>query len=271
MKIQYLGTAAAEGWPAVFCQCDPCRRAKAKGGKNIRTRSSVLINEKYLVDFPPDTYLHALRDGIELADIEHLFITHSHEDHFYPQDLCLRSEPYAHLKEERKLELWGNEVVTGMIDHGMVGLDFGAISTNTVKRGDTFQAGELTVTALAANHMEPEKALLYCISDGEKGIFYAHDSGWYPEETWQALAGRNLDLVNFDCTFGPKSNRYGHMGIPEVLEAREKLWEIGAIGPEAKCVITHFSHNSGLLHQELEEHVAGTGLIVAYDGMVMEL
>ena len=46
MKIHYLGTAAAEGWPAVFCQCDACKAGKEMGGKNIRTRSSVLIDDE---------------------------------------------------------------------------------------------------------------------------------------------------------------------------------------------------------------------------------
>ena len=41
MKIKYLGTGAAEGWPGVFCNCQHCREAREKGGKNICTRSSV--------------------------------------------------------------------------------------------------------------------------------------------------------------------------------------------------------------------------------------
>ena len=38
MKIRFLGTAAAEGWPAVFCACESCKRAERLGGKDIRTR-----------------------------------------------------------------------------------------------------------------------------------------------------------------------------------------------------------------------------------------
>ena len=33
MKIHYLGTAAAEGWPALFCDCENCRRARIEKGK----------------------------------------------------------------------------------------------------------------------------------------------------------------------------------------------------------------------------------------------
>lgn len=44
MKFIYLGTAAAEGFPAVFCDCAFCKEARMLNGKNIRTRSQALIN-----------------------------------------------------------------------------------------------------------------------------------------------------------------------------------------------------------------------------------
>ena len=51
MKVLFLGTAAAEGWPAVFCKCDSCMKARKLGGKNIRTRSSCIIDDIYMVEF----------------------------------------------------------------------------------------------------------------------------------------------------------------------------------------------------------------------------
>ncbi len=51
MKIQYFGTAAAEGSPALFCNCTICEEAKETKGKNIRTRSQMLINDDQLIDF----------------------------------------------------------------------------------------------------------------------------------------------------------------------------------------------------------------------------
>ncbi len=269
MKIHYLGTAAAEGWPAVFCQCEPCRLARKKGGKNIRTRSSLLIGDDVLVDLPPDTYLHALRAGLELGKIRHLLLTHSHGDHFYWPELFQRAEPYAHLEPGQTLHIWGNEKVGGILREEAD--KFGPCQIHTVRPGDAFQAGKLSVTALRADHAKGEDALLYLISDGADRIFHAHDSGLYPEETWRALAGKKLNLVNFDCTFGPISSRTWHMGIPEVLEAKAKLEAIGALGAGAKCVITHFSHNGGLLHSQLEELTESAGLIVAYDGMSIEI
>jgi phosphoribosyl 1,2-cyclic phosphate phosphodiesterase len=50
MKLLFLGTAAAEGFPGLFCNCASCREARALGGKNLRMRSSLLINEDLLID-----------------------------------------------------------------------------------------------------------------------------------------------------------------------------------------------------------------------------
>ena len=64
MKIKYLGTAAAEGVPAIFCRCEVCRKSKAAGGRNIRTRSQSIIDDRLLLDFCLDTFIHTLRDNI---------------------------------------------------------------------------------------------------------------------------------------------------------------------------------------------------------------
>ncbi len=87
MKLQYLGTAAAEGFPSLYCVCDTCRRAWEAGGKNIRSRSQSVIDNKLLIDFPPDTYMHMLAHRLPLEKITNCIITHDHSDHFYVWDL----------------------------------------------------------------------------------------------------------------------------------------------------------------------------------------
>ena len=55
MKLKYFGTAAYEGVPSLFCQCESCKRALALGGKNMRTRAQALIDDAILLDFNADT------------------------------------------------------------------------------------------------------------------------------------------------------------------------------------------------------------------------
>lgn len=92
MKLTYLGTAAAEGWPAAFCNCDGCRAARRLGGRNIRTRSQALVDDALLLDFPCDAWLHALRQGLDFSAVRWLLVTHSHTDHFYPPSLSTAAD-----------------------------------------------------------------------------------------------------------------------------------------------------------------------------------
>ena len=83
MNIQFLGTGAAEGIPALFCQCPLCRKAEAAGGREIRTRCGALVNNRILIDLTPDIFLHKLRFGLDLSAVEGVVVTHSHSDHFF--------------------------------------------------------------------------------------------------------------------------------------------------------------------------------------------
>ena len=58
MKLKYLGTAAYEGVPSLFCNCRVCRLSQKLGGRNIRSRSQALVNGELLLDFNADTVRH---------------------------------------------------------------------------------------------------------------------------------------------------------------------------------------------------------------------
>lgn len=49
MKLQYLGTAAAEGIPAAFCTCPVCKHARQEKGREIRSRSQMLLDGELLI------------------------------------------------------------------------------------------------------------------------------------------------------------------------------------------------------------------------------
>ena len=63
MKLRYMGTAALERLPALFCNCENCRKAMAAGGRNIMTRSQALVDDKLLIDLNSETYTHFLQMG----------------------------------------------------------------------------------------------------------------------------------------------------------------------------------------------------------------
>lgn len=276
MKIQYLGTAAAEGLPGLYCNCDICMRATQNGGKDIRTRSQAVIDDQLLMDLPPDTYHHVLQHGLNLKDVRSLIITHSHQDHFYVQELMMRAFPFAHGTPEKKLTVYGNDKVRAMFEaavkesgnkHLQDVLEF-----KEVQPYEAFTTIEgYTVTPMLANHDKKERCLIYLIEKDGQCIFYANDSGFYPEATWDYLKGKHLDLVSFDCTTVLEKEGSNHMGLADNREAKQKLIELGCVDANTKFVVTHFSHNGGALHADIVHATEGDGFLVAFDGFEVKL
>lgn len=278
MKIKYLGTAAAEGWPAVFCNCDACKQAKELGGKNIRTRSQVLINDDLLVDFPMDTYLHMLQYKLDLSKVSDMLVTHSHSDHFYPQELQMRGGCYSLNMKSENLNIYGNQKI---IDYFML-VNNNCIE-NDIMRGLTFHSLQIyhsftfkdyTITPLPAVHMHDEVALLYLIEQLGKSVLYLNDTGRLKDEVYDFLEKNNksVDLVSFDCTHGYTEVGFGrHMGVMDNAYVRNKLIEKNITHKNTKYVITHFSHNSKLNYEALTEKVKDMNFTVSYDGMEIEI
>ena len=273
MQITYLGTAAAEGFPAVFCNCEHCREARRLKGKNVRTRSQALINQDLLIDLPADTYSHFLNNDIQGDQIKYLLVTHSHSDHFYPKELAMRYAPYAHDMRADRLKLYCGKGV------GTILANIDAIAQYTVdyKVLEPFEKvilGDYTVTALPARHFEGDGALFYIIQN-DKTILYAHDTGFFYEEVFAFIKdqGYFFDLISLDCTNIdiPISDQGGHMGIDNINRVVKRLRNIGAISANTQIVINHFSHNGAPLHHKLEERVSGYGYTVSYDGLSIHL
>jgi len=109
MKFQFLGTAAAEGIPALWCRCDACRRSREMGGRAIRTRSQAIINDELLIDFPCDTYKHFLDNRLDLTNVRWCFVTHSHSDHLYATDFACLNPGFSHVQDGYHLSVYGSD------------------------------------------------------------------------------------------------------------------------------------------------------------------
>ena len=70
MNLLFLGSAASEAIPALWCECPNCRKAAALGGRNLRRRTSYLAGGSTLVDFGPDANWQMKEFGIDPAKIE---------------------------------------------------------------------------------------------------------------------------------------------------------------------------------------------------------
>lgn len=272
MKLQYLGTAAAEGQPAIFCGCALCLEAARRGGKDIRTRSQALVDDSLLIDFPPDSYWHMVRHGVDLPRIRHLLITHTHQDHFYPEEFFYRRPGFC--QTEGLLTLYGNDALKARMDGYLLrtGSSYEESKLACVELAPfvSHQVGQHRVTPLLAAHDRAERCYIYQVEGGGKRLLYGNDTGIFPEATWAHLQGTVFDIISLDCTHGRAAEGSNHMGVPDLIRIRRRLEDAGCVKDSTLFVATHFSHNGGLLHEQLVEALAPAGYLVAYDGMVAE-
>ena len=275
MKLTYLGTAAAEGFPALFCNCEYCKEARKKGGKNIRTRSQAMINDDLLIDFPADAYMHALLGEYRFDKIKTLIFTHSHADHCYTHDLRLRHKPYAHNMEHEKLKIYCGQIVYDLILHEQKTTELEGIELHVYKPFVTFKADGYSITPLPARHMGGKGACIFVIEKGGKCILYANDTGYLLDETFEYIQKQGLyfDFVSYDCTHGDMNTKKtgSHMGFSIIEEVREKLRNMGAIDDKTIEFVHHFSHNCNPDHERLESIANNLGMGVSYDGCSVEI
>ncbi len=272
MKLQYFGTAAAEGWPGVFCRCEYCREAARLGGKNIRTRSQALLDGRILFDLPPDTYLHMLRDGLDLPHIRSVLITHTHQDHFYPEELGFRYGVFARGVDDT-LTLYGNDAMAAALERVITGEGKSreVVDWREIAPYQPIEIEGYTVSAMLASHDRGERCYIYLVEKEGQTLLYGNDTGLFPEKTWEYLADKKLGLVSLDCTTGYAKEGRNHMGVPDVIEVKRRLTAMGCADESTRFVATHFSHNGRLLHHELEAALSPHGIGVAYDGMTAEV
>lgn len=272
MQIKILGTAAAEGWPAVFCSCDTCRRAREAGGKNIRSRASIQIGARHKIDLPTDTWYHEAHEGVDISQLEYLFISHSHQDHWDVGCLHYLIPPFGHGRQA-PLKLYGNDVVIRMARERWSSLEGPAFILTEAKPFVPIQAGEMEFTPVRAVHMvgQEECCLNYVVSGEGKSVLYNCDTSWYGEDTWEFLESIRLDAVISECTCGPSSGGAGHMDFERITAMKERLEKADTIASDCIFIATHFSHNVGLLHEEIELILNRHNIQVAHDGMEIAL
>lgn len=272
MKLKYLGTAAAEALPAIFCNCEVCCTARERKGREIRTRSQAIVNDYILIDISCDSYFHSIREEIDFSKIEHCIITHVHGDHLYPRELYNLQPICAYNRS--KMQIYGNTAVGSSLENVVKGTK-GQLEFNKVNVFEPFYINDVKITALKAKHGSQEP-YIYMFEEEHKSILYAHDTDIFPEATWEYLKGTGVvfDLVSLDCTEGAYDDlEYsGHMCLGRNIKCRNMMLEAGMANDNTKFVLNHFSHNGlNVNYKEFCELAEPHGFIVSFDGMVVEI
>lgn len=283
MLLDFVGTGGAEGIPSGFCSCPVCQNARKNKGRNIRLRSSICINKEVLVDYSPDIHTADFLGYVDLTAVRTVLLTHSHADHCDMQELIYRAQPnFCDVKEEYTLAVYGNEACKNKYD-AAVKENGGSINHTEffpVKPFDEFNLGDITVTALPANHaLKTDVAVMYLFKQGDKRVLYAEDTGAFPEATVEYLKGKYCGCICIDCAFcfGAPDRDDIHLGINKMLEHIQRLKSIGAADENTVFIAQHLSHRGlvkdgiPLSAQALEAELKQYNIIPAYDGLSLEI
>lgn len=293
MKIQFLGTAAAEGVPALFCNCPTCQYSREHGGRNLRTRSQALIDDALLIDMGPDTLMHEHNLGLDFTRIENCLITHIHFDHFDMHNFEMRQRGYANLTPDvPALHVYGSEELYTAMTHpnsntprpdskdigknGLVNAD-GSVFCHVLEPLTPTVVGNYEVVALPACHgtRQPYNYIIKSLKEN-KTLLYAHDTSlWVDERVWQYFeqVQPHIDLITMDCCSGNQDARHQshHMCFAQNLEMREKLCSVGVCDDKTVFVSNHFSHNGAEVTYDVFSQIAEKeGFLTSYDGMSVE-
>ncbi len=279
MKLRYLGTGAAEGVPALFCNCAYCAAAKRRGGRELRSRAQLLIDGEFSVDFPPDAFYHAARFREDFSALKYILVTHAHMDHFYAHDFVLRGYKYAWDMRSPSLEVYGNretgEIFRESTRREMKPQVMEHLSFHEIEAFCTYSFGGYVVHTFAAKHSSREPLLFLIEKDGKR-LLHLCDTGGLPPESERsllALGGKPCDAVTLDCTFlwDRTAADARHMGLDADRRVVETLERAGLADGATKKIITHFSHNASPSPARIRRAEREYGFIAAYDGMELEL
>lgn len=276
MKIKILGSGGGEGYPAAFCSCEHCETARKLGGKSFRTLSQTIINNDLLIDFPADTAAHCLAHKVNLGQLQHVLVTHSHIDHFEPSLLSMRGGGFAHKMKYEDIYFYGPADLEAICDTRNIYDSFREhIHFVPMTKQEPVSVGEYHVTALEALHAPDLGSLNYIIEQNGQRILYLLDSGYPTEDTLHYLQSLNkvLDAVIMDGTMGtadPNTYPY-HMSYLQNKQLKKELEQRGIANAHTRFVVTHITHNHSEHHEKVEEIFRGTQIAVAYDGFELIL
>lgn len=270
MDVLFTGTGAADFETALKCGCDHCTAIRTRGARNLRHYASALVDDRLLFDCGPTVPWRIAELDVPPAQVEALFITHSHEDHLDLPAIehLLRARP----AQAGPLPVYGNEASRA----ALAGLD-GRLQLIPAVPGEAVEVLGRHFVPVKANHIIEQEETLNWLIGGDGGwVLYGTDTGWPLDETWDILASHRLSAAIVEATFGmlrpedhPGYMTY-HMNWPRFLELREELVAREVLGAGAPYIATHISLHHAPIHDELSP-LAQPPVVVAHDGLRVRL
>lgn len=128
------------------------------------------------------------------------------------------------------------------------------------------------VSALPANHTRFPAH--YLLEIAGKKLYYATDGAWIMYDTLYYLKDQNVDMIVFDATCGDYDGDFRiaeHNSIRMIRSMCRSLKKLNIYKKEAKLYLSHIAPSLHKSHEETVEKVKKSKLLVAYDGLEVDI
>ncbi|HPD32216.1 MAG TPA: MBL fold metallo-hydrolase [Phycisphaerae bacterium] len=255
--VRILGSGAAD-WDGYEGSYRPGRRE----------RSSVFMPPNTMVDFGTDAMRRLRRWGYSAENVEHLFISHEHADHFDPASI-------AELAANRRdaglspLVVHGSKIVCDRLrDHLSKSGRSDMAVLDEMQAGGQTRAGELQVKAVRAAHATSDDPLCFILKRRGATVYYGTDSGYPKAEAFAALAAERFDVFAIDTTFASSDDGREHGDVGDLVRLVDRLRAAGAIDTWTTVLAIHQSRREGpTTIPDMPVFTQRAGFACSYDGM----
>ncbi|MBN4081074.1 MBL fold metallo-hydrolase [Caldithrix abyssi] len=251
MKIKFTGTGDGRGIPSVGCQCQRCSLVREKGGKNRRRTVSVIItngSDTILFDAPGS--IGQVLNEEKIFHLSAIFLSHKHFDHVGG----ITSFEYW----PEKILVYGNMSVLGNFE--ITDKLYNNCEFHVLHDKESIKINQIRVKPFSVFHKVPTFGLIF--KENQKRITHFSDMGAKKLSDYQKRLLKNSDLAVFHTPgFDGGTD---HIDVVSVMDIAKRY-------PSTQFVITHIGHNN-LSHEELvEKLILYENIIVAYDGLSLQI
>lgn len=278
MKITVLGSGGF-GYPLVFCGCENCEKARKLGGKNIRKRASILINDEMIIDLTPDCNVAMNMCLKNMSKVKYLLQTHTHLDHFDLNHFITLDSKYGVIKGEKLnlicSKLCLDDIQNKISQHERMNIKDSEylekinLKTSVVNHGESLETNGYFIKAIHCAHHEEIGAQIYLIKHNNKTLLYATDTTQISQIALEELNGFKVDCLFLDQSFGVNDYMAKHLNIKGFNEYILTLKENNVLAKNCKIFATHITHDGNPIHDELE--LLLNPYKACYDGMEIEI